>query len=92
MARLDKLGTLAIVSWTDTFSDHSGWTYIEELTQEPCIVHSVGWLIPTAEGGNPNHVSLYQSRIEDSDQVDSVLHIPVGMVVNVKLVTKGDLG
>lgn len=91
MARLEEFGTLAIVTWDDTFSDAHGWTSIDDLEQEPAVVHSVGWIIPTSDGGCPDHVTLYQSRIEDTDQVDSVLHIPVGMVRNVKLVTREQL-
>ena len=91
MARLEEFGTLAIVTWHDTFSDAHGWTSIHELSQDNCVVHSVGWIVPTSDGGCPDHVTIYQSRIEDTDQVDSVLHIPVAMVQNVKLVTRDRL-
>jgi hypothetical protein len=88
MARLADFGALAIVTWHDTFSDENGWLLIEDIAKKPAIVHSVGWLIPTPEGGNPDHITLYQTRIEDTDQVDSVVHIPIGMVVGVKLLNK----
>ena len=88
MARLDGFGTLAIVTWHDTHSDGDGWLEIGDIDPAPCVVHSVGWLIPTHEGGKPDHVTLYQTRIEDTEQVDSVAHIPVGMVVKVKLITQ----
>jgi hypothetical protein len=91
MARLEDFGTLAIVSWHDTHGDKDGWLVIGELDHEPCLVHTVGWLIPTPDGGKPDHVTVYQSRIEGTDQVDSVTHIPVGMVVKVKLVSRTDL-
>jgi len=91
MARLEEFGTLAIVTWHDTHSDHPGWQTIGELQQDPCVVHSVGWLIPTQEGGNPDHVTLYQSRIEGTNEVDSVCHIPVKMVVGMKLIGRPDI-
>jgi hypothetical protein len=91
MARLEDFGTLAIITWHDCHGDTDGWHVIGQLEQEPCVVHSVGWLIPTHEGGKPDHITIYQSRIEGTDQVDSVTHIPVGMVVGIKLVTRPDL-
>jgi len=86
MARLEDFGTLAIVSWHDTHSDQPGWLSIGELEQTPAVVHSVGWILRTEDGGNPDHVTLYQSRIEATDEVDSVVHIPVAMVQHVKLI------
>ena len=88
MARLEDFGSLAIVTWHDTHSDDSGWLHIGDIDQAPCVVHSVGWLIPTHEGGKADHVTLYQTRIEGTDQIDSVAHIPVGMVVGVKLINR----
>jgi len=85
MARLEDFGSLAIITWHDCHGDSDGWLTLGELEQEPAIVHSVGWLVPTQEGGCPDHVTLYQSRIEGTEQIDSVVHIPVGMVKNVKL-------
>lgn len=88
MAGLDDFGKLCIVTWHDTHSDAEGWVDIQDIDQTPCVVHSVGWLLPTHEGGKPDHVTLYQTRIEDTEQVDSVAHIPVGMVIKVKLITQ----
>lgn len=86
MARLEDFGSIVIITWHDTHSDEQGWLLISELTQAPAICHSIGWLLPTDAGGNPDHVTLYQTRIEGSDQIDSVIHIPVGMVKSVKVV------
>jgi hypothetical protein len=88
MARLEEFGTLALITWHDTHSDDQGWLHIGDIDPTPCVVHSVGWLIPTHEGGKPDHVTLYQTRIEGTDQIDSVAHIPVGMVVKVKLLNR----
>jgi len=88
MARLADFGSLAIITWHDCHSDQPGWLMIGELEQEPTVVHTVGWLVPTEQGGCPDHVTLYQTRIEGTDQVDSVVHIPVSMVQHVKLINR----
>lgn len=88
MARLEEFGSLVIVTWHDTHSDQQGWLMIEDLEKKPAVVHSVGWLLTTEEGGNPEHVTLYQTRLEGTEQIDSVVHIPVGMVVKIKLVNQ----
>ena len=40
-------------------------------------------LLSTSDGGKPEHVTVYQSRNEDA--IDHVLHIPVKMVVSIKV-------
>jgi hypothetical protein len=52
-------------------------------TPNPPKLQSVGFLLATSDGGKPDHVTLYQSRNEDS--VDHVLHIPVRMVRTMKV-------
>jgi len=88
MAGLADFGQLAIITWHDCHSDQPGWLMISELEQEATVVHTVGWIIPTEQGGCPDHVTLYQTRIEGTDQVDSVVHIPVSMVQQVKLINR----
>ena len=73
------------VTWTDASSDVNGWTHIADLDTNPTLVHTVGILLPEAEGGRPGHLSIYQSRIVGTDQVDSVIHIPQGMVRTIKV-------
>jgi len=73
MARLD--GVPVLVVWNDAHAEHT-WTSLEELSSEPYVVETVGWLIPDAK---PDHVVIAQS-IGCDDGMDSVLSIPVGMV------------
>jgi hypothetical protein len=75
--------TTVLVTWHDAHSGAESWINIKDLDTEPAEVQSVGFLLATSDGGKPGHVTLYQSRNEDS--VDHVLHIPVGMVKTIKV-------
>ena len=67
-----------LVVWHDAHTI-DGWTYLEALDADPCLVHSVGFLAPDAK---PGHVVLVQSVIVGDGEVDAVLNIPAGMVVS----------
>ena len=75
--------TAVLVTWHDAHSGAESWINIKDLDTEPAEVQSVGFLLATSDGGKPDHVTLYQSRNEDS--LDHVLHIPVGMVRTMKV-------
>ena len=75
--------TVVLVTWHDAHSGAESWINIKDLDTEPAEVQSVGFLLATSDGGKPDHVTLYQSRNEDS--IDHVLHIPVGMVRTMKV-------
>jgi hypothetical protein len=75
--------TAVLVVWHDAHSGSESWVNIKDLDSEPAVVHTVGFLLATSDGGKPEHVTIYQSRNEDN--VDHVLHIPVKMVVSVKV-------
>jgi hypothetical protein len=75
--------TVVLVTWHDAHSGAESWINIKDLDTEPAEVQSVGFLLATRDGGKPDHVTLYQSRNEDS--VDHVLHIPVRMVRTMKV-------
>ena len=75
--------TVVLVTWHDAHSGAESWINIKDLDTEPAEVQSVGFLLATSDGGKPDHITLYQSRNEDS--VDHVLHIPVGMVKTIKV-------
>ena len=75
--------TAVLVTWHDAHSGAESWINIKDLDTEPAEVQSVGFLLATSDGGKPEHVTLYQSRNEDS--LDHVLHIPVGMVRTMKV-------
>ena len=69
-----------LVIWADAHSDSTGWTGKREFHEEgEYLVHSIGWLIPTTDGGKEGHITLCQSYTPDED-VDHVLFIPQGMV------------
>lgn len=75
--------TVVLVTWHDAHSGAESWINIKDLDTEPAEVQSVGFLLATSDGGKPDHITLYQSRNEES--VDHVLHIPVGMVKTIKV-------
>jgi hypothetical protein len=75
--------TVVLVTWHDAHSGAESWINIKDLDTEPAEVESVGFLLAIGDGGKPDHVTLYQSRNEDS--VDHVLHIPVRMVRTMKV-------
>lgn len=78
--------SVVLVTWHDAHSGAESWIAIKELDLEPAEVESVGFLLTEAEGGKPNHITLFQSRIGDS--IDHVLHIPLGMVQKIKVLMK----
>ena len=75
--------TAVLVIWHDAHSGSESWINIKDLDTEPAEVKSVGFMLAPADGGKPDHITLYQSRNEDS--LDHVLHIPIGMVKSVKM-------
>jgi hypothetical protein len=76
---------LVCISWHDAHAD-SRWIEVTEIDNEPYLVTSIGYLMPKAKKG---HVSLAQSFGADGF-VDSVLHIPRGMVVSSTIITPAD--
>ena len=74
MARLDL--SVVLVEWHDAHAENS-WTELREIDQQPYLVRTVGFLLADAK---PGHVVVAQS-IGADDGLDSVLSIPVGMVV-----------
>ena len=76
---------LVCVTWHDAHAD-SRWIEVTEIDDEAYLVTSVGYLVPKAKKG---HVSLAQSFGADGF-VDSVLHIPRGMVVSSTIITPAD--
>jgi len=71
-----------LIVWHDAHSSSSGWEEVSEIEDEPCVVHTLGWLIPDVKR---DHVVVAQSLIADSETIDSVLCIPVGMVQSVQV-------
>ena len=75
--------SVVLVTWHDAHSGSESWVNIKDLDLDPAIVQTVGFLLATSDGGKPDHVTIYQSRNEDN--IDHVLHIPVKMVVGIKV-------
>lgn len=71
-----------LVVWHDAHSGDEGWHAAGEIDSAPCVVETVGWLLPD---GKPNHVTVVQSVISGDDSLDGVLCIPVGMVVSIQV-------
>jgi hypothetical protein len=72
--------TVVLVVWHDAHSSTQTWTAIADLDDEPCVVYTVGFLLPNQK---KDHVVVAQSYYDDGDgdrDVDAVLCIPVGMV------------
>ena len=75
--------SVVLVTWHDAHSGAESWISIKDLDSDPAVVESVGFLLNGEEGGKPDHLTLFQSRI--GDEIDHVLHIPVGMVQKIKV-------
>lgn len=65
------------IDWHDAHAYSEHWTSLDEIEEEPCLVRTVGWLLPDAK---PGHIVVAQS-LNSLDGIDCVLCIPVGMVV-----------
>lgn len=75
MAGLDR--QLVMVVWHDAHTiDNDQWHELDDLSDQPCVVHSVGWLLSTRTA---RHLVLAQS-FTDEQNVDNVLFIPARMV------------
>jgi hypothetical protein len=78
MGETPKPLVAVLVVWHDAHTQ-DGWTNLDSFDQEPCVVHSVGFLAPDAK---PGHVVLVQSRSLSDGMVDALLAIPAAMVVS----------
>jgi hypothetical protein len=75
------MARILYVIWHDAHSGSSSWEDLSDLEDDgPYVVHSVGYELCVGEGGKEGHVTIAQSWSE-ADCVDSVLHIPDQMVV-----------
>jgi hypothetical protein len=74
------------VLWADAHAGDGHWATLDEGDQEEHIVTTSGYLIPTLDGGKPNHYTIAQS-ISPDEFVDHVIHIPSGMMRSVTFLT-----
>ncbi len=72
---IDGLHLLVEVTWWDAHGLTEGWTPISELRTEPCVVRSVGYVLPNVQ---PHHLVLAQSL--NDTEADNVISIPELMV------------
>jgi len=70
--------TLIQITWHDAHSVAPSWVEKGEIDNGPCVVVSIGWLIPNSK---PDHIVIAQSY-NDSDAYDHVLAIPEKMIVS----------
>lgn len=69
------------VVWHDAHAMNAHWMGPDEWDRTPCVVESVGFLIPDAKDG---HVVICQS-LNTEEHYDSLLAVPVAMVQQVML-------
>jgi len=80
MARLTDM-PLVCVTWHDAHSlDNNEWHTDTDITDEPCVVRSVGYWLKRPRA---RHICLVQSCADD-EGLDNVLLIPLGMVKKVE--------
>lgn len=81
------MATVVEVIWHDAHADTTSWIGVDDIGCDPCVVMSVGILLPDAK---PDHIVLVQSQ-NSFDQLDCVLSIPVAMVKSMRAVFAGGL-
>ena len=69
------------VTWHDAHAEELGWCERDEIDAEPCVVRTLGFLIPDAK---PDHVVVAQSLAADGDFY-GVFAIPTGMVQSLRI-------
>lgn len=68
--------SMVCVTWHDAHTECETWCKISDISDDPVVVRTVGWLLPNHKR---DHVVVVQSITSD-DTLDAVLCIPVGMV------------
>lgn len=82
---------IVMIVWHDAHSEPvSGNTWFDHQTidPDPYPIISIGHLLPA--GTKPEHYSIAQSVATNDGLVDSVLHIPCGMVVKARFLVEMD--
>ena len=73
--------TYVEIVWHDAHALTDSWIELDDLDDEPCVVISVGQLLPSAK---KDHVVICQSS-NSQEQLDCVLCIPVGMIKSMRV-------
>ena len=79
--------TYVEIIWHDAHALTDSWIELDDIDDEPCVVISVGQLLPSAK---KDHVVICQSS-NTEDQLDCVLCVPVGMVKSMRVLGVGGL-
>lgn len=81
--------SLVAVLWEDAFDGENGWTEIHSYRPEPAMVVSVGFLWPNCLEGYVTIVNSYfPDEADDMQTVGMPVHIPVGMVKEIKVINQ----
>lgn len=81
---------LVMIVWHDAHTEPTSsntWFDHETIGPEPYPIISIGHLLPPVK---PDHYSIAQSVATNDGLVDSVLHIPCGMVVKARFLVEKD--
>ena len=83
--------SIVLIRWADAHMSDAGWLELAEYEDDgETIVESVGFLIPVGEAGSKkDHVTLWQTLCDDEGI--HAMHIPVGMVREVKVLSENGL-
>jgi hypothetical protein len=79
--------TYVEIIWHDAHADTTSWIELDDIANDPCVVVSVGQLLPSAK---KDHVVICQSS-NTEEQLDCVLCVPVGMVKSMRVLGVGGL-
>ena len=84
----DNQMSVVRVIWHDAHSVGAGWQPLDDIDDEPCVVESVGYLIPDAKA---DHIVISQS-VTDEQQIDHILAVPVAMVQIMQVLSVHSVG
>ena len=73
--------TYVEIIWHDAHADTTSWIEFDDIGNDPCVVISVGQLLPSAK---KDHVVICQSS-NTEEQLDCVLCVPVGMIRSMRV-------
>jgi hypothetical protein len=71
---------LVRVLWRDAHAVFDQWGTVADIDDEPCLVATVGFLVPNVK---PGHVVVAQSMVLGTDDIDHVTAIPSPMVCRI---------
>ena len=78
---------IGMLVWADAHAGEGGWQELAELEDDgECLVTTVGFIVPPAEGGKEGHITLWQT-INDGEGINP-FHVPLGMVRSLKIISE----